>query len=633
VPLAGAIIVIFLPFLGADAFVTLQVMLIAVMSMIVSSLNLSLGYAGELALGQVAVYAVGAYVAGYLGVHGHTDALLQLLAGGAAALIVGLLVGIPGLRFGGWSLAMSSFFLVLIIPDLVTLSGNQIGGFAGLSGIPVLTLFGQQLGTRATYVFIVVVAVAWFVIFRNIVTSRFGNGLLVLRQSPVLASSVGISVYRMKLLAYAVAAVPAGLAGVLFTQVDGFIAPSTFSFGLAIAILAASILGGQRSVYGAVFGAALLTLAPLEFTSFTRYSTIIYGVFLVAFGVLLSQGLAGILRPYARRWVPGSRPSIVPAAAPAGDAPHLGLRGGVQLEVTSACMRFGGIAALDDVSLTARPGEVTALIGPNGSGKTSLLNAVSGFYRVSSGTISIDGRPVQSYPAYRVARLGVARTFQTPSMPTALTTTEVVASGRFSRTKPSLLPTSLRSRRYWRVRRDDARQAAAILDALGLAQFADREAASLPLGTRRLVEVGRALATGAQVLLLDEVAAGLDEAELDHLAGILRTIRDAGVTVVLVEHNFDLVLRLADVIYVLSQGRLVAVGPPDQIRANVEVERVYLGRTPDTVLQRGFESLLDEHASSAAPTPRSLAAGQVSRLGEPAGVDAPAAGPEPPATP
>jgi branched-chain amino acid transport system ATP-binding protein/branched-chain amino acid transport system permease protein len=600
VPLAGAVIVIFLPFLGADAFVILQVLLIAVMSMLVSSLNLSLGYAGELALGQVAVYAVGAYVAGYLGVHGHTDALLQLLAGGVAALLVGLLVGIPGLRFGGWSLAMSSFFLVLIIPDIVTLSGNRIGGFAGLPGIPALTLFGHPLGTRATYVFIVVVAVVWFIVFRNIVTSRFGNCLLVLRQSPVLASSVGISVYRMKLLTYAVAAVPAGLAGVLFTQIDGFIAPSTFSFSLAIAILAASILGGQRSVYGAVFGAVLLTVAPLEFTSFSQYSTIVYGVFLIAFGVLLSQGLAGVLRPYVRRWVPGSRPSIVPVTV-AGDTPELVLRGGLPLEVTSASLHFGGIAALDDVSLSARPGEVTALIGPNGSGKTSLLNAVSGFYRVSRGTISVDGRPIQSYPAHRVARLGVARTFQTPSMPTALTATEVVASGRFARTKPSLLSTSLRSSRYWRVRRDDARQAAAILDALGLARFADREAASLPLGTRRLVEVGRALAAGAQVLLLDEVAAGLDEAELDHLAGILRTIRDAGVTVVLVEHNFDLVLRLADVIYVLSQGRLIAVGPPAEIRANAEVEHVYLGRTPDSVTQHGFESLLNEQASGVKP--------------------------------
>lgn len=609
-PLAGGLVVIFLPFFSADSFVTLQVLLITIMSMVVSSLNLSLGYAGELAMGQVAVYAVGAYVAGYLGVHGTTDAVVQLLAGGAAALVIGLLVGIPGLRFGGWSLAMSSFFLVLIIPNVVTLSGNAIGGFAGLSGIPPMTLFGSQLSIRATYVLIVVVAALWFVFFRNIVTSRFGNGLLVMRHSPVVASSVGISVYRLKLLTYAVAALAAGLAGVLFTQVDGFIAPSTFDFSLVISILAASIIGGQRSVYGAVFGAALLTLAPLEFTSFSKYQTIIYGGFLLVFGVLLSQGLAGILRPYVHRWVPGSRPAIVPvitaavaAAAPrassAATASAADLRRGMELEVRSVTMRFGGNTALDDVSLTARPGEITALIGPNGSGKTTLLNAVSGFYRVSGGMISVGGQRTGSYPAHRLARLGVARTFQTPSMPAGLTTTEVVASGRFARVRPALLPTSLRLRGYWRTRRDDARQTAGVLKLLGLDGFASQEAATLPLGTRRLVEVGRALASGARLLLLDEVASGLDEQELDNLTRILREIRDAGLTVLLVEHNFDLVLRLADTIYVLAQGKVIAAGPPAEIRANTEVERVYLGRTADRAARHDFEGLLTEQATRA----------------------------------
>ena len=272
------------------------------------------------------------------------------------------------------------------------------------------------------------------------------------------------------------------------------------------------------------------------------------------------------------RQPPGCRPGDRPGRHP-GRHPELGLRGGLPLELASVSLRFGGITALDDVSLTARPGEVTALIGPNGSGKTRCSNSVSGFYRVSSGTITVDGRPIQSAPAHRVARLGVARTFQTPSMPAGLTTTEVVASGRFARVKPSLLSTSLRLPRYWRVRRDDAQQAAGVLAALGLTPLAGREAAALPLGTRRLVEVGRALAAGAQVLLLDEVASGLDEDELGHLAGILAAIRDAGVTVVLVEHNFDLVLRLADVIYVLAQG-LIATGTPAEIRANAEVERI-----------------------------------------------------------
>jgi branched-chain amino acid transport system permease protein len=568
--------------------------------MLVSSLNLSLGYAGELALGQVAVYAVGAYVAGYLGVHGHTDALLQLLAGGAAALIVGLLIGVPGLRFGGWSLAMSSFFLVLIIPDIVTLSGSKIGGFAGLPGIPPFTLLGHALDASATYFCVLLIAVIWLTIFRNIVTSRFGNALLVMRHSPIVASSVGISVYRMKLLTYAVSAVAAGLAGVLFTQVDGFIAPSTFSFSLAIAVLAASVLGGQRSVYGAIFGAALLSLAPLAFTSFAQYSTIIYGVFLLSSGVLLSQGLAGIVRPYMYRWVPGSRPAVVPVLAHEG-VQRVDLRRGMPLEVASVSISFGGIAALDGVSLTARPGEITALIGPNGSGKTTLLNAVSGFHRVSRGTISIGSRRTDSYASHRLARLGVARTFQTPSMPVALTTTDVVASGRFARARPGLLPASIRSPGYWRTRREDARQTAAVLRSLRLERLADQEAASLPLGTRRLVEVGRALVSGAQVLLLDEVASGLDEGELGDLARLLCMLRDAGLTIVLVEHNFDLVLRLADTIYVLAQGRVIAAGPPAEIRSNIEVERVYLGQAADGSAQRSFEALLSEQASARDP--------------------------------
>jgi branched-chain amino acid transport system permease protein len=603
-PLAGAVVVVLLPFLGADSFVTLQVQLIAVMSMLVSSLNLSLGYAGELALGQVAVYAVGAYTAAYLGVHGTTDVFLQLLAGGAAGLVVGLLVGIPGLRFGGWSLAMSSFFLVLIIPDVVTLSGNTIGGFAGLSGIPLMTLFGSQLTLQDTYLLVVLVALVWFAFFRNIVTSRFGNGLLVMRHSPVVASSVGISVYRLKLLTYAIAAVAAGLAGVLFTQVNGFIAPSTFNFSLVISVLAASIIGGQRSVYGAVFGAALLTLVPLEFTSFAKYETIAYGGFLLLFGVLLAQGLAGVLRPYLYRWVPGSRPAIVQVTAPGAES--IGSPG-VELAVSGVTMRFGGNTALDAVSLTARPGEVTALIGPNGSGKTTLLNAVSGFYRVSGGTIAVGGRRTDSAPAHRLARLGVARTFQTPSMPAGLTTTEVVASGRFATSRPRLLPTSLRLPGYWRDRRADAQRTAAVLALLNLTEVAAQEAATLPLGTRRLVEVGRALASGAQVLLLDEVASGLDEQELASLARILAELRDAGLTVLLVEHNFDLVLRLATTIYVLAQGTVIATGSPAEIRANPEVERVYLGRAADAASRHEFESLLADQSATLADQSATLA--------------------------
>jgi branched-chain amino acid transport system permease protein len=411
-----------------------------------------------------------------------------------------------------------------------------------------------------------------------------------MRHSPVLATSLGISVYRTKLLVYAVGSIPAGLAGVLFAQVEAFISPATFSFSLAIAILAASVLGGQRSVYGAVFGASLLQIVPLQFTSFSTYQTIVYGVFLVLCGVLLSQGISGFLKPYIHRYVPGTRPGIVPDRQ-AGPAPARAPGGGARLEIAGATVAFGGVTALNGVSLTAQAGRVTALIGPNGSGKTTLLNVVSGFYRLKSGQVSLDGQQIQGSRGHRIARLGVARTFQTPLMPAHLTTRDVIASGRYPQARPGMLSAVIRPPSYWRTRHRDAQRTAELLELLDLTAVAGHEAVSLPLGTRRLVEVGRALAADARVLLLDEVASGLDETELDHLVDVLAAIRRDGVTVVLVEHNFDLVLRLADIIYVLAQGELIATGTPGQIQQNIEVERVYLGQAAAGEGGRGFRDL------------------------------------------
>ena len=303
-PLALAVVVVPLPQLGVNQIVQRQIILTAILALVVSGLNLSLGYAGELALGSAAVYAAGAYVSGYLGVHGQTDILLQLAVSGAIALLVGLITGIPGLRLGNWSLAMTSFFLVLIVPDLVSLFPAQTGGLAGLAGIGFPTLFGRQLGQDGFYLVVTIVALAWLLVLRNLVLSRHGTALRVLRQSPVLAASSGISVYRLKLTAYAVGAIPAGFAGTLFANLDHYISPDAFSFSLAISILAASILGGSMSVYGAVAGAAIMQLGPMESTSFQEYALVAYGAFLILGGVALSGGLAGICR---RAWSLASR--------------------------------------------------------------------------------------------------------------------------------------------------------------------------------------------------------------------------------------------------------------------------------------------------------------------------------------
>src|SRR4051794_21207415 len=419
IPLAGAALVIAYPWLGGDVVATRQIYLIAVLSLLVAGLNLSFGYAGELNLGQVAMYAAGAYTAGYVSLHYNSEILVTVAVGAAAALLMGLLSGIPGLRLGGWSLAMVSFFLVLLIPDILSTFQGQTGGAAGLIGIPRARWFGERLDFQGLYVVCLTLTLLWFTVQRNLVNSRHGASFMVLRERPVLAPSLGISVYRGKLSAYALGAIPAGVAGALFAALAQFLDPTSFAFDTAIAILAASVLGGSASIYGAVFGATLLQLGPLRSTGFKEYALVAYGSFLIITGVLLSQGVAGILRPLVYRFVPSARVNTVSRRAVVSEGEMDSVPGEL-VEVRGVSKHFGGVTALHDVSLTARPGRITALIGPNGSGKTTLLNIISGFYRADEGTIRLGDDSLERRHPHAIAQKGVSRTFQTPIIPADL---------------------------------------------------------------------------------------------------------------------------------------------------------------------------------------------------------------------
>lgn len=576
------VIVAFLPWMGLNDYWVHETILVIILSLIVSGLNTSLGYAGELAVSQVALYAVGAYVSGYLAVsHGVSDIGLGLLAAIGAAILVGLVSGIPGLRLGGWSLAMVSFFLVLIVPSALDLLKKQTGGAEGLPGIPVPTLGGLHLNGHTFYLFVVIVAALWFAILRNLIRSPHGDALLVLRQSPILASSMGISVYRLKLFAYVLGAIPAGVAGVLFGFQSGYISPSSFSLGYAFTILTASIVGGSQSIYGALFGAAVLEIGAVRIQSFQQYSLIVYGAFLVLAGVVFSEGAVGLIRLGSRRLPTrlrllvsprGLRPAVTEGAF--SGIPSLD---GVHLRVEHVTKVFGGVRALNDVSIDARPGEVTALIGPNGSGKTTLLNLISGFYRPSSGQVFMGDQRIDDLNPHRTSRAGVARTFQTPLTPKAMTTRGFVATGAYATRRARIPWAILRTPGYRRRVGGLEAEAQGILEHLGIGEQAEADVDSLPLGTRRLAEVARCLSAESRVFLFDEVGSGLDEGDLQRLEAAVDMIRKAGGTVVLVEHNFPLVLKLADRIHVLSNGALLATGTPAEIQSNPRVLEEYTG--------------------------------------------------------
>jgi branched-chain amino acid transport system permease protein len=546
-----------------------------------SSVCLAFGIAGEMNLGQVAVYAGGAYLTGWLSLNVTSDILVALVLSICLGLVIGVLTSLPAFRMSGWTLAMASFFLVLLVPDIVQLVGNPLGGAVGLAAIPIPTIFGHPLGNDGLYVLIIVVTSLLFLLVRNLVHSRFGDALHVLKQSPVLSTSVGDSVGFLRFRAYALSAVAPAIGGCLFAYLTAYVSPTSFSLTLSITILAAAILGGAGSVYGAMIGAVIMEFGPEQSATASKYGLVIYGAVLILVGVLLAGGLVSVIRRYSGR-VPGigslerwwsleRRPNLQ-----AADVASLTLSGAA-LVVDDVSKAFGGNQALSGVSMTALAGQVTALIGPNGSGKTTLLNLISGFYDADGGSIALGDTALTSQGASTVARTGVARTFQTPQIPQGLNVMRVVETGRHVSGWPTMVESMLRLPRHWATVRHDRQAAQLALDLVGVGGLRNVRAGSLPLGTRRLVELARSLASQPRVLLLDEVASGLDEEEIEALAILVRRLADGGMTIVIVEHNFGLVRAVADISYVLADGKVIASGKPAEVEADPTVRATYFG--------------------------------------------------------
>jgi branched-chain amino acid transport system permease protein len=583
VPLVLLVVVLVLPWLGLNQFWQIEVVLMASYALVVCGVNLSFGYAGELALGQVGVFAVGAYLTAWLMSNGVNDIIVCVLASAAAGALAGLITGLPGLRIGGWALAMTSFFFIIIIPDLTQLI-PAIGGSIGMFGIPEPKILNVSLGPAGVYVAAILVLALWFLLFRNFVLSRHGIALKMLRESPDLAAAMGSSVYRLKLTAYVAGAIPAAIGGTVYVMAERFVSPSILTFSLAIGVIAGSVIGGADSIYGALLGGAILEYVNFQTSAFVTYSTLVYGAILLAGGVLIAGGLArlgrGLLASAGVSPPEVLRPELLAGAdGPAASLADVETRRGRPVVVRDVSKSFGAVHALTDVSLTAEPGQITGLIGPNGSGKTTLLNVIAGVYPADSGQVLLGDTRLHG-AAHQNARAGVSRTFQTPIIPRGLLAWEVIAAARYQSDYLSIPQAALMTRKARRIARADRVASLAVLRQLGIGDLANEPAINLSLGHRRLLEVGRALARNSGVILLDEAASGLDEGDISVLAAALRNIRSLGITAVLVEHNLPLVLEVADVIHVLHMGSVIASGPPDVIRDDPDVAESYLGKRP-----------------------------------------------------
>jgi branched-chain amino acid transport system permease protein len=613
-------------------------------AMLALGLNIVVGFAGLLDLGYAAFFAIGAYTYGalssyqiqppwssfwepfqWLGLVQHLEAgggpgtvhfdvsfWLMLPISAVVAAFFGVLFGAPTLRLKGDYLAIVTLGFGEIVPIVARNTPTVTNGAQGLSGVSTPKLFGYSFGVMSTPYYYLGLALIVLLIFvsARLKHSRIGRAWLAIREDEIAAEAMGVNRTRLKLLAFAIGAGFAGVTGTFYVAKLQTASPEMFMFPVSIMILVMIVLGGMGSVAGVVIGALLLQLlqswflqdltqwihalgeltgiAFLEKLDLVQSIELIFGIILVVMMLYRRQGLvperaAVTALSYEQQNAMPSRHAVDAKSA-------LLHRRTIEkdkplLEIKGLRKSFGGIKAVSGVDLEVMPGSIVAIIGPNGSGKTTFFNLITGLIEPDGGDVLLAGEPVTGLKPHRIAEKGIARTFQNLRLFAHMTLLENALVGAHTRTSAGAIGAVLRPPR---VKREEAAARARALDIISL--FGNRLmprvqhlAFSLSYANRRRLEIARALVSEPVLLLLDEPTAGMNPTETLELTEQIRHLRERGVTVLLIEHKLDVVNKIADRVIVLDHGEKIAEGTPKEVHSNKEVLRAYLGRTTDAV--------------------------------------------------
>jgi len=565
---------IILPFVANDYW-TLIGTRAAIYWVLVSGLNLAVGFGGQLAIGYVALLTLGAYTASVL-VAGNLGpawpAFAALGASGVVGAIAGVIVGLPALRLRTFYFAMTTLGFATIVTQIALAWQSVTGGGIGVPGPVLPAPFDSSMGF---YFFCIGLAALCTWMTANIAHSRFGRGLVAVRDAEVAAEAIGISKSRLLISVFLFSGAVASIAGGLFATLQSYITPDAFTFDLSVLFFIAILIGGRGSIIGPLLGTIILTVLPEFAAPLVAWSTFLYALLLLIIVLVIPGGIANLLdfanrRPLQSNRIIAPRPQALGALLNHGSAKDA-------IVLSNVVLAFGGVRAIDGLDLTIRPGQVHGLIGPNGSGKTTTLNVISGYYKPEQGSVVFGSTELDHGAPQSRARYGIARTFQTPRIiGEASVLQNVMIGGTIDGTATfveSLLSLP-RHRRDERALREEAMQA---LRAVGLESLAEVRADRLQHSELRFMEIARALMLHPLFLLLDEPAAGLSADEIRRLGELITAISKCGTGVLLVEHHADLIFDICGHVTVLNLGKELAAGTPADIRAHKEVVSAYLG--------------------------------------------------------
>ena len=601
------------------------------------SLHVVLGAAGQLSIAPQGFGGVGAYLAGYMSVVHGVSLLPALAIGTVAAGLTGLVLGLPALRLSAdYVILLTLAFATVMVALFQVIPG--FGGSVGLVGVGPGDFFGPLLTPMDWLPVIALFAVGCLLFCWRMSASPFGRVLRGIREDPDAVQAIGKNVVSYKVTTFAWTAAVQGLGGVLLAYYMEIVSPAQFGFGVLLTMLAGVVVGGMGSLMGCFLGALALTaLGPvlqktvaLAPERATLWQNIIYGCLLILVMRLRPAGLipegtslagsldrltvwlriprAHVLAPAlpgtASAPLAGDERSHEAAVAPAaaeteahGVTAHAPPRpvhlhgangrpavacGEPVVVATDIAKSFGGIHAVAGLDLHLASGKITALVGPNGAGKTTVFNLLTGRIRPDRGRVVLRGTDITGLPPHRVARLGMVRSFQDVRTLTRLTLLANVILGVPGNPGEHMLPLFTRPLAVRRGERSARAVALECLEFVGLEERAQELAGGLGYGDQKLLAVARILATGADVLLVDEPASGIDRGNLEPVLVVLERLRDEGKTICLVEHNLDVVTRLADHVFFMEEGRVSAAGTMEEIRQQERLAEVYFGHARTT---------------------------------------------------